>query len=63
MSEKYQLTVEEKARIEVFQQEQATASRMTTQASQNRKARIAVLFTEFEKMKIMINLYRGAETK
>ena len=57
--EKNELTVEEKARIEVLQQEQATASRMRTQVNQNRKARITVLFTEFERMKVMIDLFRG----
>ncbi|KAI3361413.1 hypothetical protein L3Q82_013580, partial [Scortum barcoo] len=57
--EKNELTVEEKARIEVLQQEQATASRMRTQVNQNQKARITVLFTEFERIKVMIDLFRG----
>ena len=39
--ERHEVTVEEKARIEVLRQEQATASR--TQVNQNRKARISVL--------------------
>ncbi|XP_063049613.1 uncharacterized protein LOC134444070 [Engraulis encrasicolus] len=49
----------EKARVEVLQKEQAAASRTGTQANQDRKAHISVLITEFERMKVMIDLYRG----
>ena len=55
--ERHEVTVEEKARIEVLRQEQATASR--TQVNQNRKARISVLFTEFERLMVMVDLFRG----
>ncbi|KAL7841128.1 hypothetical protein SRHO_G00248190 [Serrasalmus rhombeus] len=57
--ERHELTVEEKARIQVLQQEQAAVSRSGTQVNQDRKGRISVLFTEFERMKVMIDLYRG----
>nr|XP_055023083.1 uncharacterized protein LOC129413401 [Misgurnus anguillicaudatus] len=50
--ERNEVTAEEKARLDVLQQEQATASR--TQVNQKRKARISVLFTEFERLKVMI---------
>ncbi|KAL7849886.1 hypothetical protein SRHO_G00192350 [Serrasalmus rhombeus] len=43
----------------VLQQEQAAVSRSGTQVNQDRKGQISVLFTEFERMKVMIDLYRG----
>ncbi|CAM4425222.1 unnamed protein product [Leuciscus chuanchicus] len=57
--ERHELSVEEKARIQVLQQEQAVASRTGTQVNQDRKAQISVLITEFQRMKVMINLFRG----
>lgn len=59
MLTRYALTVEEKTRVEILQQEQATASRMGTQVNLNRKARISVLFTEFDRFKVMVDMFRG----
>ncbi|CAL8359136.1 unnamed protein product [Arctogadus glacialis] len=57
--ERHELTVEAKARIQVLQQEQAAASRTGTQVNQDRKERVSVVLTEFERMMVMINLFRG----
>lgn len=59
MFERHDLTAEEKARIVVLQKEQAAASRTGTQVNQDRKERISVLISEFERVKVMIDLYRG----
>ena len=48
-----------KGRIEVPQQEHVKASRMRAQVNQNQTARISVLFTVFERMKVLIDLFRG----
>ncbi|KAL0149638.1 hypothetical protein M9458_055165 [Cirrhinus mrigala] len=52
-------TIEEKTRAEILQQEQATTSRMGTQANLDRKARTSVLFTEFDRFKVMVDMFRG----
>jgi len=57
--ERHELSVEEKARIQVLQKEQAVASRTGTQVNRDRKARISVLITEFQRMKGMIDIFRG----
>ncbi|KAK9972430.1 hypothetical protein ABG768_022345 [Culter alburnus] len=57
--ERHDLTTEEKARIVVLQKEQAAASRTGTQVNQDRKDRISVVISEFERVKVMIDLYRG----
>ncbi|XP_072562566.1 uncharacterized protein [Paramormyrops kingsleyae] len=58
---RYALTVEEKTRIEILQQEQATTSRMGTQANLDRKARISVF--EFDRFKVTVDMFRGNEEK
>ncbi|XP_060786772.1 uncharacterized protein LOC132892503 [Neoarius graeffei] len=57
--DRHDLTDEERARIVVLQREQAAASRTGTQVNQDRKGRISVVITEFERVKVMIDLYRG----
>lgn len=59
MFERHDLTTEEKARIVVLQKEQAAASRTGTQVNQDRKDRMSVVISEFERVKVMIDLYRG----
>lgn len=55
--EKHEVSNQERARVEVLQEEQGTASK--TQANQNRKGRISVLFTDFDRLTVMIDLFRG----
>lgn len=55
--ERNEVAVEEKARIEVLKQKQATASR--TQLNQKHKTRTSVLFRESERLKVMLDFFRG----
>ncbi|MED6238743.1 hypothetical protein ATANTOWER_028821 [Ataeniobius toweri] len=53
------VSVEERPRIQLLQRQQATASRAGTQANRDRKARISVLFTEYERLIVVIDIFRG----
>ncbi len=59
MFERHALTHEEKARVEVIQKEQTAACRMGTAENLNRKARISVLFSEFDRLTALIDMFRG----
>lgn len=56
--ERHALTSEEKARVLVLQQ-QTAASKMGTAVNKNWKAQISVLFSEFDKLTALIDLFRG----
>ncbi|MEQ2247113.1 hypothetical protein ILYODFUR_005890 [Ilyodon furcidens] len=56
------VSVEERPRIELLQRQQATASRAGTQANRDRKAQISVLFTEYERLIFVIDIFRAVFT-
>lgn len=51
------VSVEERARITFLQQQQAKAYR--TQANKDRKSRLLVLFTDYERLRVVIDIFRG----
>ncbi|XP_060779528.1 uncharacterized protein LOC132887834 [Neoarius graeffei] len=57
--EKHGVTSAEKARVSVLQQQLAKSTKGQTDTNRDRKTRISVLFTEFNKLTAIIDLYRG----
>ncbi|CAL8301576.1 unnamed protein product [Gadus morhua 'NCC'] len=58
--DKHQVTPDERARIILLRQQMAKSARTGTVFNQNRKRRICVqLFSEFDKLTVLIDLYRG----
>ncbi|XP_073672055.1 uncharacterized protein [Paramisgurnus dabryanus] len=57
--QRHGVTSDEKARIDVLHQQLAKSAKGLTDANSDRKTRILVLFTEFNKLTAMIDLYRG----
>ncbi|KTF75376.1 hypothetical protein cypCar_00046139 [Cyprinus carpio] len=57
--DKHAVTSDEKARIICLQQQMAKSARIGSDVNKKRKTRICMLFSEFDKLTTIIDLYRG----
>ncbi|KAL0153219.1 hypothetical protein M9458_051473 [Cirrhinus mrigala] len=57
--DKHAVTSDEKARIIGLQQQMAKSARIGSDVNKKRKTRICMLFSEFDKLTTIIDLYRG----
>ncbi|XP_059364858.1 uncharacterized protein LOC132103782 [Carassius carassius] len=57
--DKHAVTSDEKARIIFLQQQMAKSAKIGSDVNKNRKMRICMLFSEFDKLTTLIDLYRG----
>lgn len=60
--DKHAVTSDEKARIIFLQQQMAKSAKIGIDVNQNRNLCICMLFSEFDKLTTMIDLYRGMFT-